>query len=396
MKKLIILETDHNNFYPLTATRAVKDLFSGCMTFGERISRIFREFEIHYIYRDSVDFNNELKKITPDDYFIINSSVTTPGKIITLMSMMGTSKSAFYFNGDKFIYGFISKNDFDNIEDVLNFRSQFSQNTDAEAYNYLWEIVNDNGSVIEKDIKLLELEPIIENYKIENVTLVNKSQIFIGKNVNIRAGVIIDASNGSVFIDDDTEIMHNTVIIGPCYIGKKNKIKIGAKIYENCSFGDVCKIGGELEAAIFTGYSNKQHDGFLGHAYIGKWCNFGADTNNSDLKNNYRNVQVELHGKLIETNSQFAGLFMGDHTKTGINTMFDTGTVVGVGCNVYGEGFPKRNIPSFNWGGKAKLIKYPLERILDTSRVVMSRRGIELSEKEIVLLKKLYNGDSQC
>jgi len=202
--------------------------------------------------------------------------------------------------------------------------------------------------------------------------------------------VVLHSQTGPIYIDRDVHILPHTAIEGPCYIGPGSIIKMGAKIYGGCSIGPVCKVGGEVENLIMQGYSNKQHEGYLGHAYIGEWCNFGADTNNSDLKNNYRNVKVQVNGRLVDTGQLFVGLFMGDHCKTGINTMFNTGTVVEVGCNIYGAGFPPRYIHAFVWGGPELEVKYDLEKTLATARAAMQRRGKSLTPAKHQVLQHLY------
>jgi len=172
------------------------------------------------------------------------------------------------------------------------------------------------------------------------------------------------------------------------YIGKNSKVKVGAKIYEGVTVGPVCKVGGELETSIIHGFSNKQHEGFLGHAYIGEWCNLGADTNNSDLKNNYSSVDVIMQGEKIDTGLTFVGLFMGDHSKSGINTMFNTGTVVGFCSNVYGAGYLPKYIPSFSWFDAQKGAQtYKMEKAIEVATRVMARRKVRFSATD----KKLFH-----
>ncbi|MEJ2637882.1 MAG: hypothetical protein P8184_21680 [Calditrichia bacterium] len=168
-------------------------------------------------------------------------------------------------------------------------------------------------------------------------------------------------------------------------------IKIGAKIYEGTSVGEVCKVGGEVEESIFQSYSNKQHDGFLGHAYIGEWVNLGADTNNSDLKNNYGNVKVNFGGAMVDSGSMFVGLAMGDHSKSGINTMFNTGTVVGPMSNIFGSGFPPKYIAPFSWGGAEQMVEHELEKALETARLVMQRRGKQLTPEYENIFRHIYS-----
>ena len=174
--------------------------------------------------------------------------------------------------------------------------------------------------------------------------------------------------------------MPNAVIEGPASIGDRTVVKVGAKIYHGTSIGRECKVGGEVEASIVQSYTNKQHDGFLGHSYLGSWVNIGADTNTSDLKNTYGSVKVQLELERIDTGMQFVGVMMGDHSKTGINVMFDSGTVVGVSCNVYGAGLPPKFVPGFSWGDGKSLSVYDLEKGLETARRVLLRRDITMTD----------------
>ena len=183
--------------------------------------------------------------------------------------------------------------------------------------------------------------------------------------------------------------MANAVIIGPAYIGKNSTVKVGAKIYEGTSIGPVCKVGGEIEESIILGYSNKQHDGSLGHSYLGEWVNLGADTNNSDLKNNYGNVKVFFYPKesQVDSQTQFMGMIVGDHSKTGINTTINTGTVVGVGCNIFGKGLVNKFVQDFSWGEANDFSIYKIDKFVETAERVKARRKLLLSSNE----KELYN-----
>jgi UDP-N-acetylglucosamine diphosphorylase/glucosamine-1-phosphate N-acetyltransferase len=184
--------------------------------------------------------------------------------------------------------------------------------------------------------------------------------------------------------------MSQSVIQGPAYIGKNSIVKIGAKIYHETTVGEVCKVGGEIENAIFQSYSNKQHDGFLGHAYLGRWVNLGAATNNSDLKNNYAKISVKHNGRVVDTGLQFLGLIMGDHSKTAIGTLFNTGTIVGVSSNIFGAGFQPRAIPSFAWGGSEFIKEYKLEKALEVAEIVMSRRNKKLTDAMKTLFSDVF------
>jgi len=261
----------------------------------------------------------------------------------------------------------------------------------ATLVSYQWDLVGANGDEIVNDFELLVGKKGKNLGKVyPGSHLLNPSQIYIGKGSKIKPCVVLDAESGPIYIGENVTVFPNSVVEGPAYIGDESKLKINAKIYENTSIGPVCKVGGEVEGSIIHGYSNKQHDGFLGHAYIGEWCNLGAGTSNSDLKNNYGNVKVYVDGKMVDSGSMFVGLTMGDHSKAGVNTMFNTGTVVGVCSNVFGAGFPPKMIPSFAWGGPQGLTTYKLEKGLEVAERVMARRKVRLGAREEKLFRNIF------
>jgi UDP-N-acetylglucosamine diphosphorylase/glucosamine-1-phosphate N-acetyltransferase len=199
-----------------------------------------------------------------------------------------------------------------------------------------------------------------------------------------------------VIIDADAEVMEGSMIRGPFYLGQHAQLKMGAKVYGATTIGPECKFGGEISKCVIQGYSNKAHDGFIGNALIGEWCNLGADTNSSNLKNNYSEVQIFQYGEdqYVNTGLTFCGLIMGDHSKCGINTMFNTGTVVGVGANIFGGDFPEKHIPSFTWGGAGGWQEYQLSKMLDTAAKVMGRRKLALRPEMIDILTEVFRQTS--
>lgn len=207
----------------------------------------------------------------------------------------------------------------------------------------------------------------------------------------------INTSAGPVLLGPESEIQEGSSIRGPLYLGAKSVIKMGSKVYGPTSIGDQCRIGGEVSNSVFLGFANKGHDGFVGNSVIGHWCNLGAATNTSNLKSNYSTVRLwdKDTGKYDESGLQFCGLIMGDHSKSGINTMFNTGSIVGPGCNVFGSGFQPKHIPPFSWGGGADWQKHEFDKFIQTARSVMSRRGHELLDNEIELWKKEYLRDTK-
>ena len=256
---------------------------------------------------------------------------------------------------------------------------------------YPWDLVHANGEQIVADFAVLTGgRGAIKGNVYPGAQLLAAENIFIDEGAVVKPGVVLDAEGGPIYIGKKAKIFPNAVIEGPAFIGEGSMIKIGGKIYENTSIGEVCKVGGEVEGSIIHAYSNKQHDGFLGHAYLAMWVNLGADTNNSDLKNNYGSVRVTINGEEVNSGSMFVGLTMGDHSKSGINTMFNTGTVVGVSSNVFGAGFPPKYIPSFAWGGAEGVETYDAEKALEVAKRVMGRRKIELSEVEEKVLREVF------
>ncbi|MBI2428770.1 MAG: transferase, partial [Ignavibacteriales bacterium] len=216
--------------------------------------------------------------------------------------------------------------------------------------------------------------------------------IFIDAGTVIKPGVVIDAEEGPVYIGKNVTIMPFSTIVGPAYIGDHSVVKVGAKIYHDTSIGPVCKVGGEIEASILHSYSNKQHDGFLGHSYLGAWVNCGAGTVTSDLKNNYGSVKVYVNGEPVDSGMQFVGVTIGDHSKTAINSTFNTGTVVGVSSNIFGTGFPPKYVPSFSWGAAGETFTtYNADKAINVARKVMIRRTIALTDSEEILFRTIFD-----
>lgn len=253
-----------------------------------------------------------------------------------------------------------------------------------------WELITANRIMLEHDAAFFPPNAVYAEPQ-SDVFYRASGSIFIGSGVRLGAGVVLDADAGPVIIDDDATILPHAVIIGPAYIGQRALIKAGAKVYEGSIIGPECKVGGEIEDTIFHSFANKQHDGFVGHSYFASWTNLGADTNTSDLKNNYSEVRAVLEGAEYRTGTRFLGTIMAEHSKCGINTMFNTGTVVGVGCNIFGADFPPKYIPNFSWGGSVGLMEHDLERFLSTAETVMARRNVPLKNSERDLYRAVFH-----
>ncbi|MBI4553397.1 MAG: hypothetical protein HY710_14125, partial [Candidatus Latescibacteria bacterium] len=222
------------------------------------------------------------------------------------------------------------------------------------------------------------------------VQMLNEAEIIIGVDTIILPGVVLAATDGPIVIGRGARVLPHVYIQGPACVGDGTLVKAGARIYEGTTIGPVCKVAGEIDASIIHGYSNKQHDGFLGHAYLGQWINLGAGTTNSDLKNTYGPVAVQLHDRLIDTGLTFVGLFMGDYVKSAINTVFNTGTVVGFSSNVVASGFPPKFIPSFCWCGPDGMTEYRCDKALEVAQRVMARRKVTMGPAETARFVRVF------
>ncbi len=400
MKYYIFDDLKTENFYPITLTRSTGDLRSGITKIRQKICDKLKTDATNLIimpYLEEIykerhpDWN--INTVDETEAIFINSRVRN---YFDLPNLIKDLKENTVVKNDK--------------NDIIAFRCNCGQthitSKDIEKiasnlkttitnkiifWEYLWELISGNAKAIESDFNEYFYDKDNFFYSEPQVTIVNPYKVWFGENVELKPGVIIDASEGAVIIDSNAVIMHNAVIIGPVYIGKNSRIKVGAKIYEGTSIGPVCKIGGEVEESIVQAYSNKQHDGFLGHSYLGEWVNLGADTNNSDLKNNYKTVKVYVYPKKakIDSKTRFMGCIIGDHSKTGINSTINTGTVIGVGCNLYGREIISDFVPDFSWGEYNSLQNYRSDKFLETAEIVKNRRKLSLTENEKQLYKKI-------
>ena len=223
------------------------------------------------------------------------------------------------------------------------------------------------------------------------MNVISPENIFIEEGAKLEF-VTLNASTGPIYIGKNAEIMEGSVIRGPFALCEEAQVKLASKVYGATTVGPYCRIGGEVNNSVLFGYSNKGHEGFLGNSVLGEWCNIGADSNNSNLKNNYEEVKLwsyETEG-FEKTGLQFCGLMMGDHSKCGINTMFNTGTVVGVSTNIFGSGFPRNFVPSFSWGGASGFTTYITKKAFETARIAMARRHVDFDEQEAKILEHVF------
>lgn len=391
MKIVLFEDADYQNFLPLTYFRPVWDLRCGIYTLEEKLMYSLATRGLFYSAREYLlNFylppSQNIQSLPSEDCLFINGrlllSGDNPQKILDMPAdsvlVSGDSVAAWRTPG-KSLHQYFSKGII--LEDRI--RNDFiTQESELNLVKYPWDLIDRNGSEIVSDAKfsanLGQLEGTID----DGVHILGKENVYVSKSARVMPGVVIDATAGPVWIDQNARIMPQAVLEGPIAVGRESVVKIAAKIYENVTIGPVCRVGGEVEESIFHSYSNKQHDGFLGHSYLGSWINIGADTNNSDLKNNYGEISVLLNNRKINTGKRFLGAIIGDHTKTSINTMINTGSVIGVCCNIFGEGFPPKFVPSFSWGGSAGFQNYDFEKALQVSKIVMERRKVSFTENQ--------------
>ena len=364
-----IFENKPENLFPLTINHAAFEVRWGAFSMLDRIcNSINKDDSIILVVRD------ELKEIISERYsdFSVNPDIIPPS--VLLPAHFSTIKNG--LNNGKRLSNDMSLKDFNLFKDKLHFEDL-----------YLWDFIFDTKDILlRNDTKFFDMK--IGGDFHESCIFLNQKNIHISDSAKISAGVILDASEGPIIIDENAFVDIGVMIKGNTYIGKNSKINPGAKLNGEISIGPYCKIGGEVEATIFHGYSNKQHDGYIGHSYIGEWVNLGANTNNSDLKNNYGKIKFDLGFKKIDTNEMFIGSMIGDFSKIGISTMLNTGTYIGMGANVFGSGFQDKLVQSFSWGKKEVT---DFKKFLSTLEVVKSRRDKNISEKEKNLLRTLYN-----
>ena len=376
-----------NQLLPFTYTRPVADIRVGILTIREKWEKMLG-FTSSTVTEDYLI--DKFPMIEMEQNIFINASVLPTKHLVSLIQNLSENKALFI---DDEPLAFFAKEDqeidFETF-DILQYT-----NDDILRIENTWDIFKLNGEAIKRDFKLLTSDR--ESQPIPEMTIAfNKDQIFIEEGAVLPL-CSLNANDGPIYIGKDSEIMEGSMIRGPFALCENATIKMGAKIYGATTIGPHSKIGGEVNNCVIFGYSNKGHDGFLGNSVLGEWCNIGADTNNSNLKNNYAEVRLwdyETEG-FAKTGLQFCGLMLGDHSKCGINTMFNTGTVVGVSANIFGSGFPRNFIPSFSWGGSAGMITYKTNKAFEVAKVVMSRRDIAFTEVDIQILEHIFKETSK-
>ena len=367
---------------PLTFTRPVADIRIGILTIREKWE-LYLGLTTTTLTEEYLEIKYPMVEM--EENVLIDASILPTPALVESIQHLSENQALFYKDD---VIAFFSKDtqeevDFNTYE-IINFTSELIQ------IKHTWDIFSYNDRAIQMDFDLItegrKSQPIPKG-----VNVVNPENIFIEEGAKILF-TTLNASSGPIYIGVNAEVMEGSVIRGPFSLGEDSTVKMGAKIYGATTIGPHSKVGGEINNTVIFGYSNKGHDGFLGNSVLGEWCNLGADTNNSNLKNNYAEVRLWSYEteNFAKTGLQFCGLIMGDHSKCAINTMFNTGTVVGVSANIFGSGFPRNFIPSFSWGGKSALSVYQINKAKETADLVYKRRHLEFDEKEQQILEHIF------
>lgn len=367
---------------PLTFTRPVADILIGIMTIrqkwemylGTTTTTITEEY-----------LSEKFPMVEMENNIMINASFL-PNEILVAL-ILDLEPNQAIFKGEEVVAFYAQES-----QEEVNFDTYeiIELNEDCLTVEHTWDIFSKNGLAIREDFAFLtedrKSQPIPKS-----VNVIAPENIFIEEGAKLEF-VTLNASTGPIYIGKNAEIMEGSVIRGPFALCEGAVVKLASKVYGPTTVGPYSKIGGEVNNSVLFAYSNKGHDGFLGNSVLGEWCNIGADSNNSNLKNNYEEVKLwsyETEG-FAKTGLQFCGLIMGDHSKCGINTMFNTGTVVGVSANIFGAGFPRNFIPSFSWGGAAGFTTYVTKKAFQTAKLVMERRNLDFDEKEEAILEHVF------
>ena len=372
---------------PLTFTRPVALVRLGILTIAEKWEKILLTSAS---YHTEKYLSNRFSCVFKKDNLFINGALCPDTSLIDSINSL-QPEQALYKDGQLLAARTKSK-DISTIESLAKIEHQGS----ITLIDEVWKIFKLNASEIMADFKLITRgktsQPIADN----NTIIYGEENVFVEEGAVIRAA-IINAENGPVYIGKDAYVHEGAIIKGSFALCEGSHVNMGAKIKGDSTIGPFSKVGGEVSNSVIFGFSNKGHDGFIGNSVIGEWCNLGADTNTSNLKNNYADVKIWNYAKggFKNTGEMFCGLIMGDHSKCGINTMFNTGTVVGVGANIFGSGFPRNFVPSFSWGGSNGFTTFQLPKVYEVAQKVMERRGTELTDEDKNIFEQIFQDTAQ-
>ncbi|TNJ45228.1 GlmU family protein [Tamlana fucoidanivorans] len=371
-----------NSLLPFTYTRPVADIRVGIMTIREKWES-YLDYTTTTVTEEYL--SDKFPMVEMEENIMINASYLPNFELVEMIKDLKENQAIFK---DENVVAFFTKEAQEDIDFEAYEAIEFHE--DVIEINNTWDIFSKNGEALVDDFNFLTQGRRSQPMPSSNNVIASEN-VFIEEGAKLEF-VTLNASKGPIYIGRNTEIMEGSIIRGPFALCEGAIVKMGAKIYGPTTVGPFSKVGGEINNAVLFGYSNKGHDGFLGNSVLGEWCNLGADTNTSNLKNNYAEVRLWDYEteRFARTGLQFCGLMMGDHSKCGINTMFNTGTVVGVSANIFGSGFPRNFIPSFSWGGSGGFTTFLTKKAFEVAEVVMSRRHLEFSDQDKAILEHVF------
>jgi len=378
----ILFDGEHRDaLLPFTYTRPVAEIRIGILTIREKWE-LFLGSTTTTVTEDYL--SEKYPMVEMEQNIMINASYTPNEALVHQIKNLKENQAV--YDGDIMVAFFSLEDQVIDIDTLDVFQCE----GELLKVETTWDIFSKNAAAIKADFKLLTDNRISAPIPEQTVAF-NPEAIFIEEGAQLPL-CVLNATNGPIYIGKDAEIMEGSMIRGPFALCERSILKMGTKIYGPTTVGPHSKVGGEVNNSVFFGYSNKGHDGYLGNSVIGEWCNLGADTNNSNLKNNYSEVRLWSYEteNFAKTGLQYCGLMMGDHSKCGINTMFNTGTVVGVSANIFGSGFPRNFIPSFSWGGAKGFTTFLTSKAFEVATEVMKRRGHEFSAQESAILEQVF------
>lgn len=382
---IILFDDRRLNLLPFTYTRPVADIRIGIRTIREKWEDALKG-KASYLTEDYLSAKYGVKFEAENTY--INGTVCPDDQLLKALDGLQEGELLYHQEKEKII-AFRSAQQV-RFEELEQFEfTQITYEGELLDVNDVWDIFSKNGEAMEWDF-----EQLTKGRKSAALDHTNRhigDRLFIEEGAKVQ-GAILNSTTGPIYVGKNAEIMEGSVVRGGLALCEGAALKLATKIYGPTTVGPYSKVGGEVNNSVLFGYSNKGHDGFLGNSVLGEWCNLGADTNVSNLKNNYAIIKLWNYekGGFKNTGKQFCGMMMGDHSKSGINTMFNTATVVGVSANIYGGGFPRNFVPSFSWGGSEKWIEYRYPKAMEVAEVVIQRRGIELTEEDRAILQHVY------
>ncbi len=372
---------------PLTFTRPIGSIRIGILTIAEKWGNYFG-------VNPSFSTEEYLSKkytthLTQDNYWI-NGAVCPDAQLVKAITSLKTGEGL--VKESRMIA--LRTHEAEIPEVISGAVKEYSEN--ITIIDQVWKIFQLNGAQIKEDFKLVTKNRKSTGISDKHTRTYSEENIFVEEGASIK-GALLNAENGPIYIGKNTQIHEGALIRGPFALCEGSHVNMGAKVRGDTTVGPYSKIGGEVSNTVLFGYTNKSHDGFLGNSVIGEWCNLGADTNTSNLKNNYENIKIWNYAKggFKDTGLMFCGLIMGDHSKCGINMMFNTGTVVGVSANIFGDGYPRTFIPSFTWGGASGFATFQLNKALETAGKAMERRNLLLDEFDKEILKHTFEESSK-